>query len=375
VEPRGARPEHWQTVDVEELPAQRVVARGPVRPRVGTLLAATGVLFILVAGLGFLGGRAVPRPTSLAAGGVSAATPPPTPKVPAPQVTPNVGCTPISADVVPGATLQVGTRSMLGSVAVVGPPGDPPALAPGEGDLGPPSAADRFEIRSDLMSRLHTQADACALAWQIALVDDDHSIVLEAQDNPGADPGFAQQNRFELSLWPYRGGDYRLDAGLAFPNVAVLLQWQVRILPFDAPEPRLVGGGTDIPLLWGCDVTLFLFNGAEEQVNPCFGDVGGLPPSAVRLEPGAPMQFDLPDSWDFELGGVLCGQLSDSAFVPAPDGACPMDVAADGHSMTLSAPRRSGTSTLAISGCGVQRLSAAENRLCGTWYATLRVRS
>jgi hypothetical protein len=87
------------------------------------------------------------------------------------------------------------------------------------------------------------------------------------------------------------------------------------------------------------------------------------------------MQFDLPDSWDFELGGVLCGQLSDSAFVPAPDGACPMDVAADGHSMTLLPSSRLGTSTLAMSGCGVQRLSEAENRICGTWYATVRVRS
>lgn len=363
-------------VEVEDLPPQRVQARGPVRPHLGPVLAASAVGVILIAGLGLLGGRALPRPGGTATIRPSAAATHPPDVVPAPRVTPNVACVPIPADVVPGAILQVGARRELGSVEIVGPPGPPPVLPPGDVDVAGPN--ERIEIRSDLVSMLHTQGDACALAWKIALVDEYHAIMLEVVSNPDASPGYAQQNRFDLSLWPYRarrgGADFRLDAGLSYPDVAVLVRWQVRILPFQAPEPNLAGAGTEIPLIQGCDVELILFGGGHERVNPCFGDVGAFPASPITIKRRAPLVFDFPIGWDFNLAEVVCGQLSGSGFVREPEATCAVTAQADSEVLAIEAPRQTGRWTLKVGGCAVQRLSDAENDLCGSWYATVRVR-
>src|SRR4029079_14452375 len=61
---RRDSPEGWDVVEIDELPAQRVHARGPARTRRRALLAASAAIALLAGGIGRLGGRAASGPSA-----------------------------------------------------------------------------------------------------------------------------------------------------------------------------------------------------------------------------------------------------------------------------------------------------------------------
>ena len=363
-EPRAiATSEAWQTVEVEELPAQRVPSRGPARPGSGALLAAGGLAVILVAGLGFLGGRGQGRAES------AAAEPSPTrpPNAAKPYITPSIPCGPSQPGIVQGATLMAAGTQAPGAVEVIDWLGSVPSTVPSA--PGVPTSTP-IEIRADIFSVLYTVGDVCALAWQIALVDSDGSIAIETVENPKADPGFAQQNRFELPLWQYRGRDYELEALLTFPNAIVRATWPVRLLPFELPRPSLMAGSRPIAVEPGCDLQLSLGSGGREPVDPCDASVAAAPPvSTVNV--GQPLTFGFSEGWGITPFAAACGQLTEVEFIPETD--CEIPIEAIDQSARFAAADVAGTWTVGIAACATQQLSDTYNEVCGTWYATVRV--
>jgi hypothetical protein len=371
---RGDARDDWQIVEVEELPPQRVLARGATRPRIGAILAASGAVLILAGGLGVLGGRAAPEPTDASAIDPSQRpTSTPSGDVAEPLVTPNLPCPALGDSAIPGMVLQVGGLTAPGDVEVLKWLGEPGTSAAPPKAPGPPTT-DRIEIRPDLTSVLYTAGDACAVAWQIALADGDVSVPLDTVGVPGGATVVAQQNRFELPLWQHRGHDYDLDVVLAYPNVVVHARWPIRILPFQPPTTLLLSGNRSIPVSPGCNLLLSFGGGGVERVYPCGFDVVSAPP-VTGVAPGTPLVFSYSDGWNIEPGGVVCGELTGTQFEEDPEAACGLDEPVLDPSAPFRAPSRPGTWTLAISACAIQSLADVYNEVCGTWYTTLRVRS
>jgi len=357
-----------QAVELEELPAQQVVPGGPARQRLGAL-ATMGVMgLILLAGLGFLGGRQGPKPTA-----PTAVAPIPTPPaiVQEPAVTPSTACAPAQPGVVPGAVLEAGGTETPGSIELVdwlaGPAQSPVAVVVPE--MPPPTAP--VDVRVDAAPVLSTMGDVCALAWQIDVADSGGAILVTGVDNPDLDPGYAQQNRFAVPLWPFRGHEYLLEALLTFPDSVVRATWPIRIAEFALPVASLRAGNGSIETNPGCDVLISLDDGEVEELNPCDRSVAAAP-SVVRVDSGASLTFSFSDGWETAVGAVSCGQLSGLQFVAEAD--CDIPFEATDRSATFEAAEVPGEWTVAIAGCATQQLADAYNEVCGTWYATVRVR-
>ena len=373
----GDAPEGWDVAEIEELPAQRVRARGAARPRLGALLAASAGVVLLAGGVGLLGGRAASEPTSASATKVSPSPTSPSattpPEVVQPLVTPTIPCPDTDDTVVPGVILQVGDVQTPGIVDVINWHGRPGASGAPDAPPGPPTK-DRIEVRSDLTSVLSTTDEACAVGWEITLGGPDGSAVLESIGIPAVNPDMARQNRFELPLWQYRGNDYELEAVLVYPHVVIHARWPIRILPFQPPTTLLLSDNRSIPVSPGCNLLLSFGGGGVERLYPCGFDVVSAPP-VTGVEPRAQLAFSFSEGWDVEPGGVVCGTLTGTNFEEDTETTCGLDEPVLDPSAPFRAPSRAGTWTMAISACAIQNLADAYNEACGTWYTTLRVRS
>jgi len=71
----------------------------------------------------------------------------------------------------------------------------------------------------------------------------------------------------------------------------------------------------------------------------------------------------------------VCGQLTGTRFDAASDATCGLEAFTSDPAVHLRAPTRSGTWTVGVSACAGQNLVDAYNAVCGTWYATLKIRS
>jgi hypothetical protein len=227
---------------------------------------------------------------------------------------------------------------------------------------GPP-----IEVPIDVISELWIVGGACALAWTIDFVGSD---VLDAEVNPALDSGYAAQNRFGLVLAPYRGRSLELQAVLTFPNLAVRATWPIRVLPFEQPVAELQSDRDREAAIAGCDVTLNLGNGWDEQVDRCDDDMSADLTRGVRLLRGEPLTFTLP-GWDIMTAVVRCGLFSGRSFVMVPGSGCELEPDPN-VSVSFELPV-DGEWTLAISACALQADSEASNRICGTWFSNVEV--
>ena len=357
-------------VEIEELPAQPVLGRAGSRPGIGVALTAIAVALILAAGFGVLGGRPAPAPTATNGGlAVATETPAtePSAEVVVPLVTPGTPCLPTNQKL-PEAVLDIEGNTFKARVYSWTGPGAEPSLAIIPRD---PATAARIDVRSDIPAQIRTGSDVCAVSWSIDLDDQRQRIGLESVANAARDPGYAVQNRFALVLAPYRGGDFDLAARLDFVDVSVLATWPIRILPFDAPKPRLTLGKRDIDLAPGCDVQLTLGSGWSERVNDCLAEISRLPRTGAIPPTSGPLTFRFEDGWQMEGASLSCGSLPEQHYVADPD--CPFGWSVNTGALSIQPPGRFHAWTLAINACATQSQADAANQICGTWYATLEV--
>ena len=365
VEPDGSA---WRAgPEVEELPAQPVLRRGSPRLGLGGTLAIAGMVALLAAGFGLLGGRpdTQPVPTSAAIApspGLTEGTVPP----PVPRVTPWIECGDAPART-PSVVLQVDGRPIAGTIEILeGAAGVPQPTS--RGRPGPSIPTERTVVPVDVNTEIWIEDGVCALAWTIDLVDD-HG--LEVIPNTTRNPAYAAQNRFDLELGAHPAGDHDLRAELVFPTLVARITWPLRIQTIGAPTAVVRARDVAIRAVEGCDVSMTLATGWSNALNPCADDVGE-PPRAAPVQPGERLAFELED-WRMDWGGVTCGRLLGQSFFPGPEAGCTVDV--DPALPFFTAPSRPGRWTLAMSACGSHDGSAVATltRLCGTWYATIVV--
>jgi hypothetical protein len=378
----AGRDDRWHTgvrdpgpggVEIEDLPAQRVLATGRGRPGLGGALAVGAVVVVLAAGFGVLGGRPQSSPaTAIGDPSSSKASPSATAFTGEPQVTPASPCVPPPPGH-PTVLLHAGARSTPGSIELVDWAPDSP-LASRLDDIPQGIELDRVAIRSDVGVDLWIVGGACAVAWTIDLAAYDVVGVLEVVGNPERDPGFASQNQFQLLLTPYAGRTLDLRARLVFPDFTAQATWPIQILPFTPPAGVFNAGRAPIPTMQGCDTQLTLGNGWETRPNPCLNDVAENRGPPTRVGPGQKLEFKFDhEDWQIDDAMIACGHFSVTTF--AFDSSCRLaDPVRDQFSFTVTVPDLPGVVALAISTCGIQVLADATNRLCGTWYVNLEVR-
>ena len=365
--PWAGSPAPYGDVEVEELPAQPVLASGRGRPGLAAAGAAAVLVALLAAGFGVLGGRPAPSPTSHAVAAASPSGAVPSPAEAVPLVTPAVPCA-LSAIGLPEIILDNQAGEFAGTLEVLEWTQPGPMPTPVFVPEASPSAP--IDIRSDVNPELRTIGEACAFAWIIEVTDPTQAIRLERFGSE-AEPDVARQNRFELTLSRYRGRLFELHATLSFPGVLTRTTWPVRVLPYDAPKPTLTRGGKAIDVKPGCDVELILGNGYSELVNPCPDELNELPVAATIRGQGTGMTFALPEGWFLMDTSVTCGLLSEQRLTPDPN--CEVAWSDQGTSVSIDEPSTAGTWTLGINSCGSQFLDGARNQVCGTWYATIEV--
>ena len=356
-------------LELEEMPVQRVVVGRRGRPPIGAALAATGLVALLAVGFGAFGGHDRPVQTQAALAPVPLPTLGPSAAVATPLVTPASACGSDPAEV-PVVILQVGGIQTLGDVTVVrSSQGQASAPSPRGSGIG-----RRIDVRSDLPSVLYTVGDRCAVAWQLLLTDSSvYSQVIAGVNNPTGDPGIASQNRFELPLWKYHAGDYALSAVLTYPRSKIRATWPIRIRAVELPTARLSGAKGPLPLGLGCDLSLTLGNGGSPPLDICpEGGVVDVPPNAVAVKAaGAHLRFEFGGGWMVLATQVSCGDLTERAYLITES--CGIDGAGTGPSLGIVGPSKPGTWTMQIAACAVQELPDAYNKLCGSWYASVKV--
>ena len=370
----GAFGDSWTgRAELEELPAQPVMPRGSARLGIGGTLAVVAIVALLAVGFGVLGGRPdnpepTPRPSRPKATPVVAA-------LPTPLVTPWVDCAaPPTAP--PEVLLEVNGRPTSGNVEVISwSAGPPPAEPTVPGPTAIPTGATpaRVDVPIDVISELWIRGGSCAIAWNIDLVDGD---VLHSVSNPSADPGYAAQNRFALSLIPYEGGDYELRVVLVFETLVARATWPIHVLPFARPVAVLDWDGADVPMIEGCDLGLFLGSREPLDLNACPEDLSAAPGAPVVVRSDERGVFAIP-GWLLDVGEMTCGHLSGLSFVAQPQAGCSLAAELVDGKATFDAPAGAGTWTLGISACGTELVAVSPlpmNRVCGTWYAEVEFR-
>jgi hypothetical protein len=363
-------------VEIEDLPAQRVLPTGRARLGLGGVLAIGTAAVFLAAGFGVLGGR--PEATAPATAVKPTSKPSEAPAATwVPFVTPASPCGP-SPQTPPQVLLFVNGRPTPGAIELLDwKPDSALASASVEGIpiVDPP---ERVEIRSDVATELRIADEICALAWTIELVASDGNDVLatlEGVSNLDRIPAFASQNRWPLPLADFPGTTLDLRATLAYPEFTAKATWPIRILRFTPPAGVLSAGRAPVATAAGCDVELMLGNGWTTQAqNPCAGDIAQDLGAPAVVEPGQQLTFKFDhDDWQIDDAVIACGQLSGTNFVPGPQ--CVIgEPDREQFSFTFAAPLQPGVFALALFTCGTQVLADATNRLCGTWYANVEVR-
>ena len=364
-------------MEVEELPTQ--VLGGRPRPRVPVTgaIAVSALVVLLAGGFGLLGGRqagtqpAPPRASGVADG--STPGPSPTEPPPLPRVTPWSACGG-PQDEPPEPVLEVNERPYHGQVELLDDfgtafDGIPPVI-------GQDNLEDVVEVPMDAVAEIWIGDAACALAWDISLVGIgfQSTRTLEAVANEERDPAIAAQNRFRISVGPFTG-DHHLRAILVLENVAVRATWSIHIPPLEPPTVTLKAGDREIPTLIGCDVRQRLVNDLERTLNPCTRDVPREPDRWVAIAPGEQLEFAI-EGWVVTDSIVFCGRLEDRRFTPRADPPCMIPREPLVAGLRFLAPEELGTWTLAIYECAARPSPIGDGfeELCGTWYATVRVR-
>lgn len=352
--------------------------RGTPRLGITGTIAVVAMVGLLGAGFGMLGGRPDASPTP--DWQLSSPTPQPTPpRVVHPQVTPWTDCgrpraLPESID------LQIDGTSYGADIEEMDPEffGIPSGPMRGLPDY---SGADRIEVPVDLISELWIDRGACAVAWSIDLVRGTQLLIpLDFQGNPDHDPSLAAQNRFALDLYPYADGDYILVAVFDLGTTVVRASWPIYVPSLDAPTALLLTEEGEVPVVMGCDVTLTLGTRLTQDLNPCADDVGDPPTETVLLEAGEPFEFRLESpggSWQIDDVGGICGGLLGPSFV-AEDACIARVFPGAGGTIQFRAPRTAGRWIIALSACGSSTAASqplGRNSICGTWYASIEVRT
>jgi len=370
---RPAVADPWAgAVEIEELPAQRMPPGRRGGPGLGGALAIGATVLLLAAGLGVLGGRPQPTSPTAAAGPSESAASTAARYTGEPLVTPTRPCGSLPSGP-PGILLEVGERSTLGALEPLdGQPAGAASL--GSEGIPTPEPPARVDIRSDVVAEVWTAGRACAVGWTIEIVGPAFLDVLQLMGNPRREPSLASQNRFRLVLASYAGQSVDLRATLVFPDFTVRATWPIRVLSFVPPTGLFSAGLEPIRTVGGCDVELTLGNGWVAPREPCTGDVAADLGEPFLVAPGQRLKFRFDhEDWQIDDAGVNCGHLSGRQFVTEPDCGLGSPERAQ-FSFTFAAPPGPGVHTLAILTCGTQLLADARNRLCGTWYASVKVR-
>ncbi len=222
------------------------------------------------------------------------------PFVTAPTLAPDP--TPFISPAVPCATLapppDLGVSLVVGSDAPV--PGAP------TGEAEPPDVHARL---GDPI-RVIVDGDVCAVRWNIGLVDDEtgEEISVDRFDRPNDDPGYAAQNRWDISTY----GQQVLTADLHVPGgIDIVRSWRVIIDPFVVPTLFLVGpNGARFEATAGCGLYLLLSNGHESS-DQC-GSLGYTPgPEALLVRAYRAIHLDL-HGWQIVGWHVSCGQVTEA---------------------------------------------------------------
>jgi hypothetical protein len=370
-DPWGSRPE------VEELPAQPVVPRGTSRLGLGGTIAVVGVVVLLAAGFGVLGGRPEATPVPTRGGAAVASTAPvPTPFPGTPAVTPWIECAE-SPSAAPEITLQINGQAAPGYVEVLVRTASEGHVVPSPARPGRSPATTEIEVPADVITQVWVEGGACAVQWRIGLRDDAGGVVtLDYQPNELSIPEFAAQNRFALAVAPHAGADYDLVAELVFETMTVRARWRISIPALELPVAVVHTASGPVAAVEGCDVTLTLGNGWSEALSPCVDDVGEPPVESAVVHPGERLEFRL-EGWGApDAGLAVCGRLNGPSFVAVPVPGCLMDSAAPAP-FVFDAPHELGRWIVALSACASQAasLGVGQNRICGTWYASIHVQS
>jgi hypothetical protein len=369
----GSPPSH--DPEVEELPPQSVLPGGSSSLGVGGTVAVVAIVALLAAGFGVLGGRPDASPSATAAAVVpSLREPPPTPGLPAsPRVTPWIECAPPPTSP-PPVFLQVDGEPFEGAVQAGSSPNDPQPTAIAGGPAYPGARIEPpepIEVPVDVITEIWVTGGACALDWTIDLSSLHR---LDSVINVARDPGYASQNRFEVLLIPFVGGDYTLRAELGFENLVAQATWPIRIVPIERPHAVLLLSGIEAFPVLGCDVTLTFGANRSEPLNRCVDDVGEPPGDAIPVRSGSAIEFML-DGWDLDVASVTCGRLLGPSFVAEQGSGCSQGAEDAGATFSFEAPPQNGRWTLALSACASRPASRGSgfNRACGTWYANIVV--
>ncbi|MEZ0239744.1 MAG: hypothetical protein ACAH65_03005 [Chloroflexota bacterium] len=366
----------WTTgASIEELPTVRLPPaplRG-TRLGVGGALAVVGMVALLGAGFGVLGGR--PGASASPVGGaVAPSQQPVTPQVaptapPSPRVTPYSECAAPTTEPV-DVLLEVnglpisGMFDSFGQFEPMPPVLDPAAVRE---SFGAPIA-----IPVDAITELWVVRGACAVAWNIGFVDGD---MLDVYEPTPRDPAVGAQNRFGLTLAPYAGRDEVLRADLFFLTMSIRAAWPIHVETFDRPVAALEGGDGEAVVVEGCDVVVTLANGYQsQQPEGCDNDMPVQPGEFFVLDRTELVRFWLRD-WQVTNGVLICGHLSDTAFVAEPEPGCFVDGSANNEdgSITFEVPPEvEGRWTIALAACAQSFGNVIANQICGTWYANVR---
>jgi hypothetical protein len=368
--------------ELEELPAQPVLARGSSRLGIGGAVAVAGMAALLAMGFGLLGGRPEPSAVPSAAAVQPTQAPPfATPVVvvpePEPAVTPWTECgDPVIG--LPTIELQVDGEPYPAAVLELIDPAEVvepyPTSRPGAGSGPRPSAAseDAIEVLPGLITEIWIDGGSCALSWRIEVVGQGF---LEEFINHEADPAWARQNRFQVDLTKFEGAQ-TIAAAFDFDGVAIRTTWPIVIPPIPVPTGMLRDEDGDvIPLTLGCNAHQSLANQFDRLLNECPDHVASPLEDPVPVQQGSGLAFSAGE-WLIDGAGLDCGQLETVRFFPIADSACTMSPARstpEAWEFELPAGLPAGEWAIAISACPSLTVDQLSNTVCATWYAAVEV--
>lgn len=216
--------------------------------------------------------------------------------VPTPVATPAVACGPTPA--------STGTAVML-----VGGLGEP---VPGVADVVPtpvdiPANVPPVQVGIGNPLWIEIDGGACAVRWDIEVLDlGSHDTALAyVQENPGLDPSFGEQNRWQISATT----DMVLIARLGFANgVSLVRTWQVELQPFQVPAAFVVAkDGSRFEATAGCGLTVELANGFSSG-DDC-ASIGYTPTEeALSVRAYEAVTFEIP-GWGVRAWSATCGTV------------------------------------------------------------------
>lgn len=373
---RGERPTHEPVgthTELEELSVGRVTTRGRTRPGLQATFAAGALVALLALGFGVFGGR---RPPSEGAAASTTAMSPSAPTLAAgetPAVTPSTPCTPPPASP-PEVFLTWEDIAVPAIVEVLEQPRGVPVSGAAPTGTSLPGEARRTRVPAEVAAAIWLAGATCANAWTIRV----GSELIDAQGNPGLDPAYAAQNRFELYLAPNGGTVTDLEAELIFPAMVVRATWPLIINPYPVPEAFFA---TDRGERWGaiqgCDLqvsTQVATFGIRSGCQGSLSSTGERPAMGVRSR--AALTFEI-EGDQFSSAFVSCGVVHGLDYVATPAAGCVegeyySGQGSDAGVIRFTGPANGGIWTIAVVTCASPAVGGNES-ICGTWYADVQV--